>query len=301
MTEIRVERDRGTPHRLSPGRSASAARGIVTRVWRSAMDDDVMGQAAKVAFFAFLALPPSLMVLFSVTAFVDAGGAAAWLTERLERTVPGSATDPESASAVLMGLVEEIVHQPAPGPLSFGLLVAVWAASNVFMALGDALNRAYDIGDRRSWIRRRLISIGVLVATIVLFLGGSFLVLAGPAVAGWVGLDGGGAIWPVLQWAGAFLLVVGAFWIVYYVLPNRDQAADRVLILRGAAIGTGLWLLATAGFRLYIANFGAYSDTYGALGAVIVLLLWLYVTAAVVLLGGEINSEIPSRRRDQPK
>lgn len=260
-----------------------------------------MGQAAKVAFFAFLALPPSLMVLFSVTAFVGADGTAAWLTERLERMVPGSATDPESASAVLMGLVEEIVHQPAPGPLSFGLLVAVWAASNVFMALGDALNRAYDIGDRRSWIRRRLISIAVLAATIFLFLGGSFLVLAGPAVAGWVGLGGGAALWSVLQWVGAFLLVVGAFWIVYYVLPNRDQAADSLLILRGASIGTGLWLVATAGFRLYIANFGSYAATYGALGAVIVLLLWLYVTAAAILLGGEINSEIPSRRRRQPE
>ncbi|HEV2130294.1 MAG TPA: YhjD/YihY/BrkB family envelope integrity protein, partial [Longimicrobiaceae bacterium] len=101
--------------------------------------------------------------------------------------------------------------------------------------------------------------------------------------------------WNMLQWPLAILLVVAAFWMCYYILPARDQAAYKVEILKGAVVATLLWLLATIGFRFYVGNFGSYSDTYGIIGTIIVLLLWLYITGLVLLLGGELASELEKR------
>ena len=89
--------------------------------------------------------------------------------------------------------------------------------------------------------------------------------------------------------------MVLAFWCAYYFLPNRDQRASKSLLAKAAAVAAALWVLATAGFRVYIANFSSYSETYGFLGAFIILLLWLYVTGLVVLVGGELASEMEKR------
>ncbi|HEV2149584.1 MAG TPA: YihY/virulence factor BrkB family protein, partial [Longimicrobiaceae bacterium] len=283
-----------TPSRTVPPPTAAAstasarpAEGFVKRVWREVQEDDVIGQAAKLAYFAFLSLPPALLVIFGFTGFFGGNAAAMWITERL-----GSAL-PEDASALVDQFVQQVVYEQAPGPFSLGLLLALWAASNVFAALADSLNKAYDVKEGRSWLRRRAIAIGVMLAFAVLFLAGSMAILAGPAIARSIGLWGTAeAVWGLLQWPLAFLLVVGAFWIAYYVLPNRDQWADKWKIFKGAAIAAVLWALATTGFRYYIANFGSYGETYGFLGVIIVLLLWMYMTGLVVLLGGEINSEM---------
>ena len=101
--------------------------------------------------------------------------------------------------------------------------------------------------------------------------------------------------WTLAQWPVAFGFMVLAFWCAYYFLPNRDQRASKWLLVKAAAIAAALWILATAGFRIYIANFSSYSETYGFLGAFIILLLWLYVTGLVVLVGGELASEMERR------
>ena len=98
-----------------------------------------------------------------------------------------------------------------------------------------------------------------------------------------------------MQWPIAFLFMVAAFWAGYYFLPNRDQSNCKKVLLKAAALSAGLWVLATAAFRVYIANFSSYSETYGFLGAFIILLLWLYVTGLVVLAGGELASEMERR------
>jgi membrane protein len=185
------------------------------------------------------------------------------------------------------------VRESHPGPLSIGLLLALWAASNVFMALEDTLNAVHHITEKRGFVRRRLVVLGTLVAVSVLFVAGSAVLLAGPALSRAMGLGAAGdAVWSFAQWPLSFALVVGAFWIIYYVLPLRDQRGCKGVLLRSSAIAAALWIVATLAFRLYIANFSSYSATYGLLGAVIVLLLWLYVTSLVILLGGEISAEM---------
>ena len=264
---------------------------LAQRIWHEIGEDDLPGQAAKLAYYAFLALPPTFMVLFGLTGFFGSAGAADWITEQLRQVLPGS------ASELIQTFVEQVVYDQAPGAFSFGLLLALWSASNIFMGLGDTLNTAYDIEEERSWIKRRAIAVGVMLVTVVLILGGGAFILAGPAIGDALGLSGVvDVLWTVLRWPLTLLLVVGAFWIMYYALPNRDQSAYKITLLKGAAAAAVLWLLATAAFRLYVANFSSYSESYGFLGAVIVLLLWLYITGLVVLIGGELNAELEERR-----
>ena len=261
--------------------------GLVKRTLKESMQDDVIGQGAKVAFYAFLSMPPGLLVLFSLVGYFGGDSTAAWLRRQMQLALP------QSAYGIIESFISQVVNQRSAAPLSFGLLLSIWAASNVFMGLGDALNKAYDVQEPRAWWKRRLIAIGVMVAFALLFLAGSAALLAGPQISSGLGLGGAiGALWNVLFWPLAFVLVVAAFWTAYYVLPDRDQSGQRVTLLEAAAIAALLWVAATAAFRLYIANFGSYTSTYGFLGAFIVLLMWMYISAIVVLVGGEIASEM---------
>lgn len=261
--------------------------GLLKRVFHEIKEDDIAGQAAKVAYYTFLALPPTLMVIFSLTGIFGGPGAGDWIAAQLESAMPASAAD------LIDQFVQQVVHDNAPAPLSIGLVLALWAASGAFVGLMVTLNTAYDVEDDRSFIRKRLIAIGVLVAFILLFLVASVALVAGPQIGRALGAGGAGElIWNIVHWPLAFAFVVGAFWIVYYMLPNRDQSGCRKTLLKAAAGAAVLWLIATAGFRFYISNFGSYSETYGVLGGFIVLLLWLYVNGLVILAGGELASEM---------
>jgi membrane protein len=256
-------------------------------VWSQVQADDVLGSAAQIAYFFFLSLPPSILVLFGLTGFFGGQGVADWLTMQLQGALPAE------AAGLIQGFVQQVVYENAPGPFSVGLVLALWAASNVFMALTKTLNNAYDVERERPFWKQRLVSLGVMLVCGVLFLAGSAVLIAGPQIA--AALDLGGVAnlaWTVLQWPLAFAIVVATFWIIYYVLPNRDQGRHRGMLLKASAIAAALWLLATLAFRIYIARFGSYGETYGVLGTVIVLLLWMYITGIVVLLGGEIASEM---------
>ncbi|HEU0012345.1 MAG TPA: YihY/virulence factor BrkB family protein [Longimicrobium sp.] len=257
------------------------------RVLREMKRDDVANQAAKVAYYFFLSFPPSLMALFGLTGFFGGAATGDWLTRRLATTLP------DEASGLVRGFVDEVVHRNAPGPLSIGLLLALWAGSNVFTALEDTLNAAYGETRRRTFVRRKLLAVGMLAACAVLFLGGSAVLLGGGGIADALGMgETGRVVWGVLQWPLGFALITGTFWLIYYVLPLRDQSRCKGTLVKAAALAAVIFVLATAAFRLYVTQFGSYSATYGLLGTVTVLLLWMYVTSLVILLGGEIASEM---------
>jgi membrane protein len=257
------------------------------RVMKEFGEDDISNQAAKVAYYFFLSLPPLVMALFATAGIFGGDDTADWLATRLSGMLPAE------AGTLVGGFVDDVVRETHPGPLSIGLLLALWAASNVFMALEDTLNAVYHIRRKRGFVQRRLVVLGTLVAVGVLFVAGSAVLLAGPALSRAMGLGAvGDTLWDLGQWPLSFALIVGAFWVIYYVLPLRDQRGCKAVLLRSSAIAAVLWLLATLAFRVYIANFGSYSATYGLLGTVIVLLLWMYVTSLVILLGGEISAEM---------
>ena len=283
---------RGTPREdreraREQSRPLPASAPLWKRVLHEFKADDVSNQAAKVAYYFFLSLPPAVMALFGLTGFFGGPRTGDWLTQRLTASLPSE------ASSLVTGFVEDVVHRNAPGPLSIGLLLALWAGSNVFTALEDTLNTAFGIHAERPFVKKKAVAVGMLAACAVLFLGGSAVLLGGGGISDALGLgQAGRAAWGVLQWPLGFALITATFWLIYYVLPNKDQRGCRMTLLRASAVSAALFVVASVAFRLYMARFGSYSATYGLLGTVIVLLLWMYVTSLVILLGGEVASEM---------
>lgn len=270
---------------------------LLRRVFREINADDVTGQAAKMAYFMFTSLPPALLVLFALSGFLGGESMAGFLREQLGRVIPGSANDPDSAAGFLNRFIEEVALERAPAALSIGVVLGLWSASNVFVGLTDSLNTAYDLEETRSWIRRRALALGVMLLFVILFLVGSATLIIGPQVAEAVRLGAvAEMVWSIVQWPIAFLLIAVAFFLVYSLLPNHKFGKNLRAMLISSVIATGLWLVATIGFRIYIAEFGSYNVTYGFIGAILVLLLWMYLTAMVILIGGEIGSELVSAR-----
>jgi membrane protein len=260
------------------------------RIVTESVDDNITGEAAKAAYYFFLSLFPMILVGFALTGMF--GGQAAfdrimeWLTAAL----------PSEATAMLEDVVRDVTHQQRPGALSLGLLLTLWAASNFFAALGDALDTMFGVRDQSSWFRKRAKAFLLMIVGGALLLGSAALLLAGPAVANAVGVSG---VFTWLSWPLVFAILVGLFYLTYYILPAHDQSSMRRELFIGAVAGTALWLLATLLFRVYVYNIADFGRMYGFIGGIIVLLLWLYITSIAVLLGAQTanvlaNGEAPA-------
>ncbi len=192
--------------------------------------------------------------------------------------------------------MQEVAAASSGSKISFGLLVALWAASNGMGAITEALNVAYDVKESRPWWKQRLTAIGLTIVLSVLIITALVIVLLGGKLADSVAASYalGSAFtftWKLLQWPIVLATMLFAFAMIYYFAPDvRDQ--KWVWITPGSVLGVVLWLLVSFGFRLYLHYFDSYSKTYGSLGAVIVLMLWLFFTGTAVLIGGEVNAEI---------
>ena len=179
--------------------------------------------------------------------------------------------------------------------MTFGFLLTVWSSSGAMTSIITTLNAAYDISEGRPWWHVRLLAIGLTIGISFFILTSMCLVLVGPAlgerVADWLEL--GTAFkwaWLVVQWPVVLVLVTTAIGLIYYFAPDAEQ--DWIWITPGSILATVLWLLVSLLFKLYITFFGNYNQTYGSIGAVIVLLTWLYMSSLAILLGAELNSEI---------
>lgn len=163
------------------------------------------------------------------------------------------------------------------------------------MAMCSTLNTAYDITESRPWWRLRLTAIGLTVGLALFTLISMTLVVAGPMLAEWLAETlGFGPVfewtWKVVQWPVVFLLISTAIALVYYFAPDAEQ--DWIWITPGSVLAAALWIAGSLGFRFYLTNFGDYNETYGAIGGVMVLLLWFYVSGMALLIGAELNAEI---------
>jgi membrane protein len=265
---------------------------LAKRVWKEMEQDRVFARAAELSYYFLLALFPMLIFLTSVIGIVLGSGTGTRhaLFNYLAHIMP------PSAFQLLDTTMYEVTESSGSGKLSFGLLAALWAASNGMSAITDSLNAAYDLEETRPWWKQRLTAIVLTIALSVLILAALVLVVAGghigEGVANHYGFGPAFAIaWKIIQWPVVFGALILAFALIYYFAPDfRDQAWQW--LTPGVAIGVALWLLVSIAFRVYLQFFDSYSKTYGSLGAVIVLMLWLYFTGAAVLIGGEINSEI---------
>ena len=264
---------------------------LLKRTGQEILDDNVLGLAAQTAYYFFFSLFPLLLFTTPlIGAFGDPQAIMNWVTQQAARVVP------PDALGLIRGVVDDVVFsENAPGLISVGVILAAWTGSNVFNNLIFALNRAYDVEETRAWWKSRLLAlVCVMVAGVFVFLASSIM-LAGPEIIDWIvslvpGVESTRSLWLAVQYPVAFLLLVGVMWMIYYFLPNLRQSKSQVLV--GAVAASVLWVLVTLAFRAYVVNFGSYNKTYGTIGAVIILLTWMYLTMLVILAGGELNSEL---------
>ncbi len=263
---------------------------LIRKTVREIGTDHVGTLAASAAYNFFFSLFPLLLFLTPLLSLVDDKQAmVGFLTAQLMSVLP-----PAQAAAFRPVFDNVVFASNAPGLMSVGLLLAAWSGSNVFGTLMDALNTAYDVQETRPWIKQQLIRLAAFVAGMLIIVLSTLIFLRGEAIADRVGglLRLGSMpilIWKIVQYPIAILGLVALAFMMFYVLPNVRQHKGYALV--GAAVTTVLWIVATLLFRLYIAHFPP-NKAYGLIGGVIILLTWMYYTMFVVLIGGELASQL---------
>jgi membrane protein len=262
---------------------------LARRTAREVIEDDVLGLAAQLSYYFFLALFPAILFLLALASFFPLSN----ITDDVGRAL-GAFVSPQVLE-LIQEQMRRLANNENGGLLTFGVAGALWSSSAAIVSIVGALNRAYDINEGRPWWQVRLLAIGLTLAVATVVLVALSLVLAGPTVANRLGqTTGWGApfewTWVVLQWPLVFVLVTTAIGLIYYFGPDADQ--DWVWITPGAVTATILWLLVSLLFKLYVTNFTDYEGSYGTVGGVIVVLLWFYVSGIAILTGAELNAEI---------
>ena len=262
------------------------------RVFGEIQKDDVFGRAAQLAYYFLLALFPLLLFLTSVIGLLLGSGTGLRhsLFNYLSQVLPGSAFN------LVDSTIYEVTAASSGSKVTFGLLAALWAASNGMGAITQALNAAYNVTESRPWWKQRLTAVGLTLVLSVLIISALVLLLYGGRLAEHIGGSYGFGEafvigWKVVQWPIVLAFMLLAFALIYYLAPDLHEQS-WAWVTPGSVVGVALWLLVSLSFKLYLHFFDSYSKTYGALGAVIVLMLWLYLTGAAILIGGEVNSEI---------
>jgi membrane protein len=244
--------------------------------------------AGGVAFFGFLAIFPAMIALISLYGLVASPATVAKQIEDL------SAQLPQSASQLIGQQLEDIVSNDS-GALTFSLIVsilaALWSASGGMGNLVTAVNIAYDEVEARNFVKLKLTSLALTLGSIVFVIVAFGLLAVVPAVIGALPLGVVGTILAqIVRWVLLLAMFAGSLAVLYRVAPDRDAPRLRWVSL-GSVIVTVMWAVVSVGFAIYVDRFGSYGKTYGAIAGVIVLMLWLYLTCYLVLLGAEINSE----------
>jgi membrane protein len=275
-------------------RSVSVLR-VAKLAIKDFMADDMPTYAAALAYRVLFSLFPFLIFLTTLLGFVGLPQLFEWLREQAAYVLPGEAMN-------LVNTVLSELQTPQGGLMSFAIAIALWSASAAVVETMNALNVAYDVEERRPAWKRTLLSIVYTLALAVLLGTAAGLMLIGPAVLNWVGQYVGLAsvfvtVWAWLRWPVAALLLVLVAAMVYYAGPNLKQPFR--LISPGAVVAVSVWIVASLAFAFYVQAFANYNKTYGSMGAVIVLLLYFFISAAVMLLGAEVNAVLARERGER--
>ena len=260
-------------------------------VWRETSSDDVSGLAAELSYRFLLALFPFFIFLASLGGFVaDLLSVENPSGEILKRI--GDAL-PADAASLLETQLSAVLEQRQTGLLSIGIVTALWAAAGGMKAVMKSMNRAYDVEETRSFLVKTGLAIGLTLFASVFFIGAFILAVAGGAMASAIADATGTGAWLMAlfhlgRYAAALVLLALMTGVLYWQAPAVDIPFRW--ISPGAIMFVIVWMLATLGFGFYVANFGSYNATYGALGGVIILLFFFYITSFILLMGAELNA-----------
>ncbi|QBQ07000.1 YihY/virulence factor BrkB family protein [Sporosarcina pasteurii] len=253
---------------------------------------DVTGLASQLAFFFLLSLFPLLIFMITLLPYLNLDQSEIFLFIRDYA--------PVSVATLIEKTLGEILNNRNGGLLSFGILATIWSASKGMNALTKALNRSYFQEESRSFIIARGMSvvftimlIAVLVVALVLPVFGRQI---GVFAFSYLGLEAGFLkLWTSLRWVIPPILIYFVFSLIYWIVPNLKLHYKSVIL--GSAFSTIGWIVTTLGFSFYVGSYGNYSTTYGSIGTIIVLMMWLYLSAIILMLGGQINAVMSERKQ----
>lgn len=262
---------------------------IFKRTGKEALSDNVFDLAAQQAYYFFFALFPALLFVLSVASFFPLADLTDNVIKMLGRVAPREVID------IINTQLSQLGEKNSGGLLTFAFLITIWSSSGAMVSIITTMNACYDVTESRPWWKTRVTAIGLTVGLALFILASMFLVLAGPAVAEHLAntMDLGSAFkwtWWILQWPLVFVLVASAIGFVYYFAPDVDQ--DWVWLTPGSLVATVLWIVVSLGLKVYYQLVPNANASYGAIGGVMVLLLWFYVSGIAMLIGAELNSEI---------
>ena len=269
--------------------------GVLKRTVREFREDNLTDWAAALTYYAILSIFPALLVMVSVLGLIGES-ATQPLLDNLTEVAPGPGEE------IFTDAIKNLNQSQGAAGILFvaGLAIALWSASSYVGAFMRASNDIYEVREGRPFWKLRPVQITItLVMMVLVTIGAVAVVITGPLAeqAGNVLGIGDAAVtaWDIAKWPVLVLLVSFMFSVLYWAAPNVKQPGFR-WITPGGVLAVVLWIVASAGFALYVANFASYNKTYGSLGGVIVFLIWLWISNVAVLLGAELNAEVERAR-----
>lgn len=261
-----------------------------------AQQHDATGLAAQLAYYFLLSLFPFLIFAITLLGYtaIDAND----ILELIARYAPGQTAE------LIEGGIRNVLENKHTGLLSFGIIATIWTASNALNAIIQALDHAYDVEESRSFSKTRVLAVLLTFLMIFVILVSLLLPVFGRMIGLFIfsilGIPSAFfLIWNLIRWMLSFFVMAGAFVCLYYFAPNRRMTIKEVTA--GAIFSTIGWQLASLGFSYYVENFGNYTATYGSLGGIIILMLWFYLTALIIILGGELNAVLHAPRENRTR
>jgi membrane protein len=288
---------RAEPRGAGRGRAAERPEQIPAAGWRDILwrvkaemaTDNLSLVAAGVAFYVLLAIFPAIAAIVSIYGLVADPQTVEQQLTAISHLLP------EEARGIVEEQLKRVTSTASPKlslGAAFGLLLAIWSANKGTQALITALNIVYDEEEKRSFLKLNLISLALTVGLMLVLIVGLALIAVLPALLDNLGLPPEIRQWAAwLRWPILALAFMFALAALYRYAPSRDEPRWR-WVGWGAVLATVLWLIGSALFSWYVANFGNYNETYGSIGAVVVLMLWLWLSVLIVLLGAEVNAEM---------
>jgi len=269
-------------------------KATVRRTIKEIKQDRVTLTAGGLAYYWFLSIFPLIIAAVALVTLLHLPDSTVGaLKDGIETALPGE------AAQILTSAVDSAQNQNQGGlaVVLVGIGIALWSASSGIAGMLSGLNIAFDVSDDRKFFKKRLVSLALLGALFVLGGVAVALLIFGQPLGEWlqdqipVGETAFVYGWTAVRWVVTLIFVTTLFAIFYYIGPNRDSPRWQ-WVSPGGIVATIVWLAASLGFSIYVSSFSTYGETYGALAGVVILILWLYLTAIAILVGGELNAEL---------